>query len=870
MNIDLVGKIRPSLRAEAENIIVEGQRVAANPRGPYLNFLQLYRKDASNLDIYRNHVENLLDLYIAGFNVCLLVMGESGSGKTYTIAGEGTAKNGLVPMIFDALFSKLAGERYMQDTKVRRQNPQVELEMYEVYNELIKDLLQVPSGATGAFLELGETAEKGVHIKIIGDNPQPTRTCFTIVELPGLEKLSDDPNHLRQKEGPALSKALIALNQVVTSLSSNPFPDRVISYGDSKLTQLLRDELGGNCKTRGILCLKPQIDPAVLTSVLQFSTRVTQVKNFPVVNDSYAQHLLTQYRAQIIDLRQQSGIGPAPMARVTNVGDIKETIRQLETENLRLRDDNERLRSRMESMQSKFGNIANTKTDLSQQLLLTEEEKLKISQSLVEMQIENNKIREEAEATKFELTNKILILENELMEAQAEKDKNSRTARNAKDRLAEMEKDRKDLADEYVVLKTNYLAMVREHEKETKRNEDLSVELLNLVNAKAALMKQINAMVDGEPSASMGDPDAEVSRVKALVMQNSSRNIRTEDITGTDKDRESVERALFANRKRFEGEMDRIRKEHGDDRIRLETKVETMQKELTEARNLARERQHKIAELNASLIMVRGDKEQLEMQFNRLQHKVKDIGEDFRSRLVKYVEDISEYIDKGSGVPDAKREKRLRQYVDQMLKDMTLSHKEREEQLSHAAQQYRDAKRDIAHKYEELLVAYRNLRLTCEMRGIDPVDMGPDEHHFKLNDQEINSAHLKEISRLKNELTSLRSELDSIKLKFGIGDDDYKNLKPGEKSLETWAAVRKQLREFTLNTQQQLEDERTRLMSENEVLKEQLRESQNYIDIHLARYKQEVVKLRRLLGYDEDGGVVAVTDRNTKSKSRRH
>ena len=31
----------------------------------------------------------------------------------------------------------------------------------------------------------------------------------------------------------------------------------------------------------------------------------------------------------------------------------------------------------------------------------------KVSQSLVEMQIENNKIREEAESNKFELTNKV-------------------------------------------------------------------------------------------------------------------------------------------------------------------------------------------------------------------------------------------------------------------------------------------------------------------------------------------------------------------------------------------------------------------------------------------------------------------------------
>lgn len=52
---------------------------------------------------------------------------------------------------------------------------------------------------------------------------------------------------------------------------------------------------------------------------------------------------------------------------------------------------------------------------------------------------------------------------------------------------------------------------------------------------------------------------------------------------------------------------------------------------------------------------------------------------------------------------------------------------------------------------------------------------------------------------------------------------------------DIWGALRKQLREFTLNTQQQLEQERARLLSENHVLKEQLKESQQYIDSHLAR-----------------------------------
>ena len=42
-----------------------------------------------------------------------------------------------------------------------------------------------------------------------------------------------------------------------------------------------------------------------------------------------------------------------------------------------------------------------------------------------------------------------------------------------------------------------------------------------------------------------------------------------------------------------------------------------------------------------ALILARSEKESLEMQRNRLQHKCKDLGEDFRARLIKYVEDIS-------------------------------------------------------------------------------------------------------------------------------------------------------------------------------------------------------------------------------------
>lgn len=54
------------------------------------------------------------------------------------------------------------------------------------------------------------------------------------------------------------------------------------------------------------------------------------------------------------------------------------------------------------------------------------------------------------------------------MQAEVARDKLAKVNRNATDRLEELEQDRKDLADEYVVLKTNYLALTKEHEREVR------------------------------------------------------------------------------------------------------------------------------------------------------------------------------------------------------------------------------------------------------------------------------------------------------------------------------------------------------------------------------------------------------------------
>ena len=67
-------------------------------------------------------------------------------------------------------------------------------------------------------------------------------------------------------------------------------------------------------------------------------------------------------------------------------------------------------------------------------------------------------------------------------------------------------------------------------------------------------------------------------------------------------------------------------------------------KELEDSRRQVRDRQQKIAELSASLITTSNERDELQTQNNRLQHKLKDCNEEFRGRLVKYVADIAVFF----------------------------------------------------------------------------------------------------------------------------------------------------------------------------------------------------------------------------------
>lgn len=134
-----------------------------------------------------------------------------------------------------------------------------------------------------------------------------------------------------------LTRGMKSVEKVLKELSENPNSDRVVDYHFSKLTDLLQEELGGNCRTVACLCLREHTPSEVLERNLALSDRLTRTRNFPVINDELTLALHAQYRARIISLKKLLGmdIGRSNPAMVpTNIDGLRRELNKVQAENV--------------------------------------------------------------------------------------------------------------------------------------------------------------------------------------------------------------------------------------------------------------------------------------------------------------------------------------------------------------------------------------------------------------------------------------------------------------------------------------------------------------------------------------------------------
>ncbi|XP_050173623.1 coiled-coil domain-containing protein 78 isoform X1 [Myiozetetes cayanensis] len=428
-------------------------------------------------------------------------------------------------------------------------------------------------------------------------------------------------------------------------------------------------------------------------------------------------------------------------------------------EKVQLQDGNDGM-DRLGDPQEGMRQVAGSKADFPAGVLFSEEEKLKISKDLVDLQIETNKMKEQYETENFELKNMVLALESRVRELELCSEEVTGERDSLRERLRALESARKELAQEYIILKSNYLALGKELDQEVRRNEELTQELLKLARGKNSL------------------PGTESTRPPAMAHQSSVELERErgkpEDVVASEPERQELERNLLGNQDHIKVELEKLKKTHDWQQQKLEERVLGLGKELQEAKGAIGDTQRRLVEQSAVLLTSQSQLQEVEAENSQLQLRLKELNEEYRSRLARYIRDVANYMDsKSSHVTGHSKapadHAAMRHFVDNMLKDIRASYKSREEQLARAARGYKKRMKDLVKKHQNLLIAYGLQREQIRSLGSGAVDCGPAELHFCISDPELLTNSSRELNRLQEEKARLEMQLQELQKAAGRG-----------------------------------------------------------------------------------------------------
>ncbi|XP_076616761.1 coiled-coil domain-containing protein 78 [Chaetodon auriga] len=538
--------------------------------------------------------------------------------------------------------------------------------------------------------------------------------------------------------------------------------------------------------------------------------------------------------------------------------ELQEQLQALTEENLQLHDRNERLFLKVGYLEGRLGHLASSSTHLSCRLVQSEEDKLKISKELVEEKIQTNKMREQFEEETFELKNKILNQDGVITELEMERDKLLRELQSAEARLKAGEESGKGLTEEYAALKKNYRALTEARDKELAQSEELSTELLALAQAQDALRRQLEEQQQSVRTTAHG-LHGELDRVRALISRMSRNRVKLEDLAALEQEQKALEKTLLGNQDEMKGMLEKMKNSYEEQQKKLEEKVVAMGKEHQENTRVIRNSQQELSKQSAALVCSQSQVREAEEENSKLQLQVKELSEEFRARLVCYLQDLSEYIDglgEGKSPTDTSK---MRAFVDSMLQDVRSSHRVREEQLASAARSYKKRLQKITRTHHALLIAYRVQREQILAKPESRLDPGPPEAHFSLEPTELRDETERELQRLRQDKARTEGQLQEAREQVAVLKMPLPNLSHQQLEMlegiceESWLDIRKQLREITDSTRAGFEKERAVLITRAAVAEAQVLELQDYIDNHLGRYKEEISHLCRLQGMQEVG-----------------
>ncbi|NXV11852.1 KI18A protein, partial [Cepphus grylle] len=259
-------------------------------------FDAVFAESSSQLEVFEHTTRSVIDGFLNGYNCTVLAYGATGAGKTHTMLGS-PEDPGVMYLTMMALYNCMD---QIKEDKICN----VAVSYLEIYNEQIRDLL-VNSGplavredtqkgvvVQGLTLHQPKSAEEILQMLDYGNKNrtqhptdvnasssrshavfqiylrQQDKTAsinqnvriakMSLIDLAGSERASaTNAKGARFREGTNINRSLLALGNVINALANPKSKNQHIPYRNSKLTRLLKDSLGGNCRTIMIAAVSP-------------------------------------------------------------------------------------------------------------------------------------------------------------------------------------------------------------------------------------------------------------------------------------------------------------------------------------------------------------------------------------------------------------------------------------------------------------------------------------------------------------------------------------------------------------------------------------------------------------------------------------
>ncbi|XP_076870214.1 kinesin heavy chain [Brachyhypopomus gauderio] len=286
-------------------------------------FDRVFPTNTTQEQVYNSCAKQIVKDVLDGYNGTIFAYGQTSSGKTHTMEGRLHDPNsmGIIPRIADDIFNHI----FAMDENLEFH---IKVSYFEIYMDKIRDLLDVSKtnlsvhedknkvpyvkGCTERFVsspeEVMDVIDEGKsnrHVAVTNMNEHSSRShCvflinikqehveteqkrsgkLYLVDLAGSEKVSKTgAEGSVLDEAKNINKSLSALGNVISALAEGTKTH--VPYRDSKMTRILQDSLGGNCRTTMFICCSPSsFNEAETKSTLMFGQRAKTIRNTASVN----------------------------------------------------------------------------------------------------------------------------------------------------------------------------------------------------------------------------------------------------------------------------------------------------------------------------------------------------------------------------------------------------------------------------------------------------------------------------------------------------------------------------------------------------------------------------------------------------------